>query len=327
MSHADDEETLEEVTPIKPAKAHEQVEVQFFEEPHLEIGAVTHRGAVRSCNEDQYAVIRRRRTSDVLACSLSEEDWSADKAEAWMLVVADGLGGQVSGQVASATAVRAVLKFANDLSSWIMRPIGDLREDIEERVGLYCEAINREMQAQVEADPSLAGMATTMTSAYMFGRRAAITNVGDSRSYLIRNEELTQITRDHTLAEQLKDHGLPSEVTHAYRNVLTRCFDTTGKPASFDLFLIRLKPGDRLLLCSDGLSDMVSDAQLLRIIGMADSTADACRIMAETALRNGGRDNITLLLAHVLNTSSDTAPAEALSAGSDLESTLSTLGG
>ena len=322
MSHADDEETLEDVTPIP---AHDKVAVQCFEEAHLEIGAVTHRGAVRSRNEDQYAVIRRRRTSDVLACSLGEAGWSADMAEAWLLVVADGLGGQVSGQVASATAVRAVLKFANDLSSWIMRPIGDIREDIEERVGLYCEAINREMQAQVEADPSLAGMATTMTSAYMFGKRAAITNVGDSRSYLIRNEELTQITRDHTLAEQLKDHGLPSEVTHAYRNVLTRCFDTTGKPASFDLFLIKLQPGDRLLLCSDGLSDMVSDAQLLRIIGMADSTADACRIMTQTALRNGGRDNITLLLAHELNTNSAADPAETLHEGSDLESNLSTM--
>ena len=89
MSHADDEETLEDVTPIK---AYEKVAVQFFEEPHLEIGAVTHRGAVRSRNEDQYAVIRRRRTSDVLACSLDEAGWSVDKAEAWLLVVADGLG-------------------------------------------------------------------------------------------------------------------------------------------------------------------------------------------------------------------------------------------
>ena len=162
------------------------------------------------------------------------------------------------------------------------------------------------MQAQVEANPRLAGMATTMTSAYLFGNHAVITNVGDSRSYLIRDNQLQQITNDHTLAEQLKEHGLPAEVTHAYRNVLTRCFDTSGKPASFDLFHMNLLPGDRLLLCSDGLTDMVSDDDLLQIVRMSDSTAEACRMLTSTALRNGGKDNITLVLAHVNPSDSET---------------------
>jgi protein phosphatase len=297
----DDDETLDELDPIE---IQQEVSVQTFAESLLDIGAVTHRGVVRSRNEDQFAVIRRRRTSEVLACSLPEKDLPSDLDDAWLLVVADGLGGQVSGQVASATAIRAVLEFAGELSSWVMGPLGGLREDLEERVGLYCEAINREMQAQVEANPSLAGMATTLTSAYVFGNDAAVVNVGDSRSYLIRNEELRQITSDHTLAQQLRDHGLPAKVTHAYRNVLTRCFDTSGKPANFDLYHIKLQPGDRLLLCSDGLTDMVSDAELLQIIRVADTTADACRMLAATALRNGGKDNVTLVLAHVTDSGS-----------------------
>ncbi len=297
----DDDETLDELEPIKVRKDVQDFAVQSFEEAAIEIGAVTHRGAVRSRNEDQFAVVRRKRSSEVLASSLSDHDLPRDQDEAWLLVVADGLGGQVSGQVASATAIRAVLKCAGDLSSWVMRPLGGLREDLEERVGLYRDAINREMQAQVEANPSLAGMATTMTSAYLFGRHAVIVNVGDSRSYLIRNNELRQITNDHTLAKQLEEHGMPMEVTHAYRNVLTRCLDTSGKPATFDLFHLSLQPGDRLLLCSDGLTDMVSDSDMLQVIRAADSTAEACRMLAATAMRNGGKDNITLVLAHVTN--------------------------
>lgn len=292
----DDDETLDDQVRFE---SFSDICVHSFQEALVDIGAVTHRGKVRARNEDQFAVVRRSRTSEVLACSLEDCRLSEGQNEAWLLIVADGLGGQVSGQVASATAIRAVLKFATDLSSWVMRPISGLREDLEERVGLYCDAINKEMQTQVEANPSLEGMATTLTSAYLFGRQAVISNVGDSRSYLIRNDELRQITHDHTLAQQLKDRGLPAEVTHSYRNVLTRCFDTTGRPANFDLFHLSLQPGDRLLLCSDGLTDMVSDTELMQVIRVAESTADACRMLAATALRNGGKDNITLVLAHV----------------------------
>ena len=319
----DDDDTLDEMNPLDFIP---EIEVELFESSCINIGAVTHPGAVRPRNEDQYAIMRRSRRSELLACSLSEQDAMADREEeeAYLLVVADGLGGQVSGQIASATAVRAVLKFAAALSSWIMRPTGGIRQDIEERVAMYRDAINREMQAQVEANPKLAGMATTMTSAYVFGSHAAVVNVGDSRSYLIRDDELRQITEDHTLAKQLQDSGLPLEMTHAYRNVLTRCFDTSGQPATFDLFLLGLKPGDRLLLCSDGLTDMVSDSELLQIIQMADSTSEACRMLAATALRNGGKDNITTVLAQLVDVKVDSDIGEAEQIDT-LDSTLPTM--
>lgn len=321
----DDDDTLDLAEPIdnRQEASVSEISVQHFQDDGLDIGAVTHRGVVRSNNEDQYAIIRRTRSSEVLASSLADDKIAKEKNDAWLLVVADGVGGQVSGQIASATAVRAVLKFTSELSSWIMRPLGGLREDLEERVALYCDAINREMQVQVEANPSLAGMATTMTSAYLFGSYAAVVNVGDSRSYLIRKNRLRQITSDHTLAQQLKDHGLPAAVTHAYRNVLTRCFDTSGKPASFDLYHFGLQHDDRLLLCSDGLSDMVSDADMLRIIQMAQSTTDACRMLAATALRNGGKDNVTLVLAHV--TDPEAGPAAELEEHDTFGSTVSTI--
>lgn len=320
----DDDDTLDEMNPLDFVP---EIDVESFESSYLCVGAVTHPGLVRPRNEDQYAIIRRSRRSELLACSLSEQNLMADREEeeAYLLVVADGLGGQVSGQIASATAVRAVLKFASELSSWIMRPTGGIRQDLEERVGMYRDVINREMQAQAEANPNLAGMATTMTSAYLFGNHAAVVNVGDSRSYLIRDGELRQITEDHTLAKQLQDSGLPSELTHAYRNVLTRCLDTSGQPVSFDFFLLGLKPGDRLLLCSDGLTDMVSDSEMLQVIHMADSASEACRMLAATAIRNGGKDNVTTVLAQLVDVEQDSEDEEEADQIDTLDSTLPTM--
>ena len=143
----DDDETLEELEPIKVRKDITDFAVQSFEEAAIPIGAVTHRGAVRSRNEDQFAVVRRKRSSEVLASSLSDHDLPRDQDEAWLLVVADGLGGQVSGQVASATAIRAVLKCAGDLSSWVMRPLGGLREDLEED-GVAEDEIEKRIQEE-----------------------------------------------------------------------------------------------------------------------------------------------------------------------------------
>ena len=131
----DDDETLDE---LKPVEVHDEVLVQSFQEASLDIGAATHRGAVRARNEDQFAVVRRSRTSEVLACSLPDSELPRDRTDTWLLVVADGLGGQVSGQIASATAIRAVLKFASELSSWIMRPLGAF--EMISRSGLVCIA-------------------------------------------------------------------------------------------------------------------------------------------------------------------------------------------
>jgi protein phosphatase len=216
-----------------------------------------------------------------------------------LLAVADGLGGQVSGEVASATAIRAILKLAAELSSWVMRPTEGFRNDIDERVELYSQAINREMRAQAESNPSLAGMATTLTVAYIFGSSAVVMNVGDSRSYLFRAGQMQQITRDHTLAQSLQDKGIPPEATRIYTNVLTRCFGTDGDPVRGDVFHLTLSEGDQILLCSDGLTDMIPDPTILKLVTSATCTKDACEQLVASALDHGGRDNITVVLATV----------------------------
>jgi serine/threonine protein phosphatase PrpC len=276
-------------------------DVDYFECPYVAISALTHPGAVRNNNEDQYAIIRRSRQSETLArsFSLGEADLLDDSVEAFWLLVADGLGGQVSGEVASETAIRAVMRYASELSSWVMRPLGEIRTDLEKRLQLYGDAISRAMRKQVEANPSLSGMATTLTSVYLFGNQAAILNVGDSRTYLFRGGELQQLTEDHTLSQQLQHQGLSSKMADAYRNVVTRCFDTSGNTTAFDLSLVNLEQGDWLLLCSDGLSDMVSDAEISQVFRRHGDVRETCGALVNAALRNGGRDNVTAVLAQI----------------------------
>jgi protein phosphatase len=276
------------------------VVAESIEKLGIDIGALTHCGRVRTKNEDQFAVVRRTRNGLVLASSLAAEDLDvAQEQHAWLLVVADGLGGQTAGEIASATAIRTIIDFASGMSSWIMRPAdGNLREDFDERVDLYAKAIQQEMERQSAANPALAGMATTMTAAYIFDNMALVVNVGDSRSYLIRpNNEIHQITRDHTVAQEMRDRGYSHDVTRPYRSMVTRTFSTDGDAVSVDLFQLTVEAGDQLLLCTDGLTDMLSDEAILGIVKAGSSAKNSCEQLVTAALGSGGRDNVTVVLA------------------------------
>ncbi len=305
--NAKDEDTVEDILAIQ---SEQQIVAESFEEQELEIAAMTHRGKKRSTNEDQFCVVRRSRSGEVLASSLPADQLSSGEDRSWLLTVADGLGGQVSGEVASATAIRTILEFANRLSNWIMNPVDGLRDDLEERVDLYIRAIQGALQQQAKSNPVLAGMATTITSAYIFGDNATIVNLGDSRSYLIRPDKIYQVTQDHTLEQELKQQGLSSQHARPYRNLVTRCLNTRNEPVHVDLFHISLQAGDYLLLCSDGLTDMVADPVIHHVVMSAPSTKGACEQLMQRALAAGGRDNITIVLARIKQTASSTRQAD-----------------
>ncbi|MGI9465482.1 MAG: PP2C family protein-serine/threonine phosphatase [Rubripirellula sp.] len=309
----DEEDTVDDLLAMS---ANDPVDVESVMEDAVEISAVTHRGRVRNNNEDQYAVVRRTRSGVVLASSLPISELTHQDRTAWLICVADGLGGEVSGEVASATAVKAMLDFASEMSSWIMQPAENLELDIQKRVALYSQAIKRDLRDKASENTELDGMATTLTAAYIYGDSAVVVNVGDSRSYLVGSDGLRQITRDHTVAQDLLDAGVPAESTRAYGNVLTRCFGTDGDPVPVDVFHVKLNVDDRILLCSDGLSDLVIDADIAAVIAESKSTADACETLVSAALLAGGRDNITVVLARMLE-SMRPHPRDDLHAGID----------
>ena len=190
----DEEDTADDLLAMN---ANDPVDVKSFKEQAVEISAVTHRGRVRTNNEDQYAIVRRTRAGVVLASSLPSNDLMQTDRTAWLMCVADGLGGEVSGEVASATATKAMLEFAGEMSSWVMQPAENLELDIQKRVAMYSQAIKRGLREKANGNAELDGMATTLTAAYIYGDSAVFVNVGDSRSYLVGASGIQQITREH----------------------------------------------------------------------------------------------------------------------------------
>jgi PPM family protein phosphatase len=212
-----------------------------------------------------------------------------------LLVVADGMGGAAAGEVASSVAVAALAGLDED------EPSGDLLEILRDAV----RRIEDQLGGLVEAEPRLRGMGTTLTAVLEAGSRLALIHVGDSRAYLLREGRLERITRDHTLVQSLIDAGRLTDqeaASHPQRNVLTRVLDG-AHPTEADLSIREVRDGDRLLLCSDGLSGVVSADTMGAVLLANESPQDAVDELVDLALRGGGPDNITCVVADVVDES------------------------
>ncbi|WP_433248460.1 Stp1/IreP family PP2C-type Ser/Thr phosphatase [Streptosporangium sp. CA-135522] len=223
---------------------------------------------------------------------LREGNEDSAYASARLLAVADGMGGHAHGEVASSVAIAAMSSLDEDPQG------GDLLSAIEAAV----RDANRRLHEMVGRDPSLKGMGTTLTAMLWSGTRVALVHVGDSRAYLLRAGELYQITHDHTLVQSLVDDGritLEEAATHPQRSILLRALDGSGE-VDPDLSLREAQVGDRYLLCSDGLSGVVSAETLHHTLSTIEDPETVVRTLIDLANRGGGPDNITCVLADVL---------------------------
>jgi protein phosphatase len=220
-----------------------------------------------------------------------------------LFVVADGMGGHAAGEVASRVAVEAINEFVcltsgDEDITW---PFG-LDENVSfdgNRLKSAIQYANRKVLEATRERKEYLGMATTVVAVLVDGESANLAHVGDSRVYLVREGGLTQLTSDHSwVNEQLESGILSAEQarSHPLRNVVTRALG--GKPElSVDLQEHKARPGDVLLLCSDGLTTMVPDDDILRVVGAARGDIDtAARALVDEANGRGGEDNITVLL-------------------------------
>lgn len=210
-----------------------------------------------------------------------------------LLAVADGMGGHAHGEVASAVAIATLAPLDEDV------PGADLLSALEDAV----RAANDTLHQMVETNSALEGMGTTLTAMLWSGTRMALCHVGDSRAYLLRDGELHQITHDHTLVQSLIDEGRisPDEAaTHPQRSLLLRALDGRGVVEP-DLSLREARHGDRYLLCSDGLSGVVSEETIRQTLQYG-SPDDVVRQLIDLANRGGGPDNITCVVADVVDT-------------------------
>ncbi len=209
-----------------------------------------------------------------------------------VFAVADGMGGHLGGEVASAAALEP-LKALD----------GHAFQSTEEAVGALTAAVvgaNADVARRSQDDPSLQGMGTTLTAVLVDGRDAHVVHVGDSRAYLARGDRFVQLTDDHTLVQTLLDQGriTPEQVaTHPQRSVITRAVGVASD-VEVDALQLTLRDGDRLVLCSDGLSGVVDDATIARTVREQDPAA-AVDALVDAANAAGGPDNITVLLLTV----------------------------
>ncbi len=265
----------------------------------VDLGAATHQGLVRENNEDSYLIARADRSLEMLMTNLPPGEipaWAAERS--YGLVVADGMGGQAAGEVASRLALKAVIEHVLATADWVMRDAGAHRAQVEERIAERFLAADQAVHDEAARNPRAAGMGSTMTLAACLGANLFLGHVGDSRAYLLRRGTLRVLTHDHSLAQALADSGVISQedvAHHHMRNALLR--NLGGKGTHADLSYLRLASDDQLLLCTDGLTDMVEE-DAIRDLLLAPSTAQAaCDALVAAALAAGGRDNVTVLLA------------------------------
>jgi len=212
-------------------------------------------------------------------------------AGARLLALADGMGGHAAGEVASQLVIAALAHLDDD------EPGGDLLSKLDEAV----RDGNSAIAAHVEVEPDLEGMGTTLTAILFAGNRLGLVHIGDSRGYLLRDGELTQITKDDTFVQTLVDEGrITAEEAHSHpqRSLIMRAL--TGHEVEPTLIMREAREGDRYLLCSDGLSDPVSHETILEALQIPDVAESADRLI-ELALRGGGPDNVTVVVADVVD--------------------------
>jgi protein phosphatase len=224
----------------------------------------------------------------------ANEDFHLMQADRGIFIVADGMGGHAAGEVAAEMAVRVI---ADALGNFRGLPDAEVAARLFQAVQRANEAIFR--RTLIEEDKR--GMGTTVTGMVLFPHRYLIAHVGDSRAYLFRGGRLMQLTKDHSYVQEQVDAGLltPEQArVHPYSNVITRCVGSNEEVIP-DLYFGTIQAGDVILLASDGLTGMLEDEQLARILGEPGEPAQWVERMIANANRRGGLDNITIVLVRI----------------------------
>ncbi len=268
----------------------------------VDLAGLSHPGKVRDNNEDHFLTCRFGRILQTLQTNLPAGallDRFEDVGHG--MVVADGVGGTSAGEEASQRAITMLVSLALQTPDWILRLEEDaFFQEVLRRAARRYGQIDQALTEQAEADPVLHGFATTMTLALSLGANLILAHIGDSRAYLFRAGSLHRLTHDHTIAQALADQGIiaPQEVaTHRLRHVLTRCLGGGGGVVSPEVKRLEITDGDVLLLCTDGLTEMVADSAIAETLAAGGPAEATCQRLVDLALEAGGKDNVTVILA------------------------------
>ena len=236
---------------------------------------LTDRGKVRAENQDSFVIE------------------SIERRDCVAVVLCDGMGGASAGSIASTLASKTYMNYLVDriMASRAKNP------DVKRHMINACKKANDIVYSYSRFNTDYAGMGTTMVAATVIGGNAVVANVGDSRAYVISKKKITQLTRDHSYVQELVDKGIISPEkakSHPKRNVILQALGSEDG-VSCDIFTHKLARGERLLLCSDGLTNMLSDHEILEAARSNKTCENLCKKLIELALEAGANDNVTVV--------------------------------
>lgn len=260
---------------------------------------LSHPGRVRPNNEDVFVVGELARTLIVRHTNVPQPDETHSRHRGHVFLVADGVGGHAAGEVASRLGTDSVEQFLLNTFRRLAAPSADGHDALRE-LQAALRAADARLFDEAGRHPAWRGMGTTLTMAVVSGRRLFVAHAGDSRCYLYSGGTLRQLTTDHTLAAEMARSGLisPSQKAHhPWRHVVTNLLGGSEQGVRAEVHLLDLHPGDVLVLCTDGLTDMVPDEAIAAVLAEEADPEAACRRLIEEANLNGGEDNATVVLA------------------------------
>jgi PPM family protein phosphatase len=275
--------------------------VEFSSLVKVDVYGLSHRGLVRPNNEDHFVVVRGGRELEAIMGNLPADIVSRRFDEVFYgMAVADGLGGEVSGEIASRRALESLLSMVLHTPDWMLRLGKPEINEVMWRMADRFIRVHAALLHEAAQDPYLQGMSTTLTTALTMGDDLIVTHIGDSRVYMVRDGQMRQLTRDHTLAQQLIDTGLHNQndqLVKELRNVLKQALGAKVSECRPEVEYLKLADGDQLLLCTDGLTDAVDGEVIEEVLTKNDSAKETVEELLRLALEQGGQDNITLIVS------------------------------
>lgn len=276
----------------QPGRGAQRLDVRSF--------GMTDRGLVRESNEDQFVIAVLTKALGILQSSLPQEQTKYADSNGHLFLVADGLGGASAGEEASALVVLSIEKFLVNTLKWFFQLKGLEYENV---VAEFQDALRHAEESlfkEVALHPEFAGMGTTLTLAYTLDDALFVANAGDSRCYLFRDDELVQLTCDHTLAQDSLRQGSATITEHdrrLYGHMITNAVGGNSPGVWAEITKATLKSGDVLLLATDGLTNYVDDESIVASLREVSDPKLACERLMTQALERGGLDNVTIIVA------------------------------
>jgi len=271
----------------------------------MDISGASDASPRRPTNMDHFLAGRVERSLEVMCSNLPSGTVPRRHGEfGYGMLVADGIGGSAHGGQASVLAIQTLVKLLLNAPAWILRSDDDrVAAELLRRASDRYAAVNQALAEAEERNPALRGWGTTLTAALSLGANLFVAHIGDSRAYLLRGGKLLRLTRDHTMAATLAEAGLrvwKTGETHRFHHLLTRYLGSKDSSLKADLLKVRVEPGDRLLLCTDGLTNSVTDHSITALLGGAASADAACKELIQAALTNQADDNVTVVVGRFL---------------------------